>query len=79
MNLTKFIVYSTAGAFLWSMLLVYAGTVLGENWVDIREALRPFDLLIAVLIVVGRRPVRLVPPRAAGSPPQRQPPADPPG
>ena len=35
------------------MLLVYAGTVLGENWVDIREALRPFDLLIAVLIVVG--------------------------
>ena len=53
MNLPKFIVYSTAGAFLWSMLLVYAGTVLGENWVDIREALRPFDLLIAVLIVVG--------------------------
>jgi membrane protein DedA with SNARE-associated domain len=49
----KFVVYSTAGAFLWSTLLVYAGTVLGENWVDIRETLRPFDLLIAALIVVG--------------------------
>lgn len=56
MNLTKFIVYSTAGAFLWSMLLVYAGVVLGENWVEIREALAPFDFLIAVgcvLLVVA--------------------------
>ena len=39
------------GAFLWSTLLVYAGTVLGENWVDIRHALQPFDLLIAVGVV----------------------------
>jgi len=53
MNLPKFVLYSTAGAFVWSTLLVYAGTVLGENWVQIREALRPFDLLIAALIVVG--------------------------
>ena len=53
MPLGKFIVYSTAGAFLWSMLLVFAGTVLGANWVDIRHALQPFDLLIAVAIVAG--------------------------
>ena len=41
-----FIVYSTAGAFLWSALLVYAGTILGDNWVDIRHAapaVRPRD------------------------------------
>jgi len=48
MRLAPFILYSTAGAFLWSTLLVYAGTVLGDNWVDIRHALQPFDLLIAV-------------------------------
>ncbi len=48
MDLAKFVVYSTAGAFLWSMLLVYAGVVLGENWVEIRAALAPFDLLIAI-------------------------------
>ena len=45
-DLGKFIVYSTAGAFLWSMLLVYAGTVLGANWVEIRArapAVRPRD------------------------------------
>ena len=48
MPLRRFVVYSTAGAFLWSTILVYAGTVLGENWVDIRHALQPFDLLIAL-------------------------------
>ena len=51
MPLGKFIAYSTAGAFLWSILLVYAGTVLGDHWVYIRHALQPFDLLIGVGVV----------------------------
>jgi membrane protein DedA with SNARE-associated domain len=51
MPLGRFIAYSTAGAFLWSMLLIYAGTVLGANWVQIREALEPFDLAIAIGVV----------------------------
>ena len=51
MHLGKFIVYSTAGAFIWSMLLVYAGTVLGANWTQIRHALQPFDLAIALGVV----------------------------
>jgi membrane protein DedA with SNARE-associated domain len=53
MPVGRFIVYSTAGALLWSIILVYAGTVLGANWVDIRHALQPFDLLIAVLVVAA--------------------------
>jgi membrane protein DedA with SNARE-associated domain len=53
MPLGRFIVYSTAGALPWSMLLVYAGTVLGANWVDIRHALQPFDLAIAVAVVAA--------------------------
>jgi len=53
MPLARFIVYSTAGALPWSMLLVYAGTVLGANWVDIRHALQPFDLAIAVAVVLA--------------------------
>lgn len=52
MNLFKFIVYSTAGAFLWSTALVWAGVQLGARWEDIRKALQPFDLLLAVLIVL---------------------------
>jgi membrane protein DedA with SNARE-associated domain len=50
MPIRTFVVYSTAGAFLWSILLVYAGTVLGENWEAIRHALQPFDLLIAFAV-----------------------------
>ena len=52
MNLFKFIVYSTAGAFLWSTALVWAGTQLGARWADIRHALQPFDLLIFVVVVL---------------------------
>ncbi|MBI2764036.1 MAG: DedA family protein [Chloroflexi bacterium] len=53
MPLGAFIAFSTAGAFLWSVLLVFAGRQLGENWVEIRRALQPFDLAIAVLVVGG--------------------------
>jgi membrane protein DedA with SNARE-associated domain len=53
MPIGTFIAYSTAGAFLWSMLLVFAGVQLGANWVAIRHALQPFDLLIAVAVVAG--------------------------
>jgi len=53
MPLGRFIAYSTAGAFLWSILLVYAGEQLGARWVEIRHALQPFDLAIAVAVVGG--------------------------
>ncbi|HSO28345.1 MAG TPA: DedA family protein [Candidatus Sulfomarinibacteraceae bacterium] len=52
MPLGKFIVYSTAGAFPWSVLLVFAGQQLGQNWVEIRHALEPFDLAIAFAVAV---------------------------
>jgi len=53
MPIRTFVVYSTAGAFLWSTALVWAGVQLGQNWEEIRRALQPFDLLIAVAVVVG--------------------------
>ncbi|MCI0345701.1 MAG: DedA family protein [Chloroflexi bacterium] len=51
MPIGKFIVYSTLGALPWSFLLVFAGEQLGANWVDIRHALQPFDLAIAVAVL----------------------------
>jgi membrane protein DedA with SNARE-associated domain len=51
MPIVPFIVYSTAGAFIWSALLVYAGTLLGDNWTEIRHLLQPFDLAIAIGVV----------------------------
>lgn len=53
MPLKTFIIYSTAGALPWSILLVYAGVLLGEHWVDIRHALQPFDAGIAALVIFG--------------------------
>jgi membrane protein DedA with SNARE-associated domain len=53
MPLGKFIFYSTAGALPWSMALVFAGLQLGSRWTDIRHALQPFDLLIAVVVVAA--------------------------
>ncbi len=50
MPIGRFIAYSTAGAFLWSIALVWAGTQLGAHWVDIRHALQPFDLLIVLIV-----------------------------
>ena len=52
MPLGKFILYSTLGALPWSFLLVFAGEQLGARWVDIRHALEPFDLAIAIGVVV---------------------------
>lgn len=53
MNLGKFVVYSTAGAFFWSTLLVWAGVQLGANWADIRHFLQPYDTLMLVLVVAA--------------------------
>jgi len=53
MPLGTFIAFSTAGAFLWSIALVAVGERLGENWLEIRRALAPFDLLVAVGIVAA--------------------------
>ena len=53
MNIWKFIAYSTAGAFIWSILLVQLGVVFGERWAEIRHMLQPFDLLIAVIVIAA--------------------------
>jgi membrane protein DedA with SNARE-associated domain len=53
MPIKPFVVYSTLGAIPWTIALVYAGTVLGENWVRIRDDLKPFDNLILVACVAA--------------------------
>jgi membrane protein DedA with SNARE-associated domain len=54
MPIGRFIVYSTLGAVPWTIALVYSGVVLGSNWTQIRETLRPFDtaILVACLLAV---------------------------
>jgi membrane protein DedA with SNARE-associated domain len=53
MNITKFIIYTFAGAFIWSTGLAYGGYLLGEHWESLRNAMRPFDPVIIGLILVA--------------------------
>ena len=53
MPLGRFTLYSTLGAIPWTIALVYAGTVLGEHWIQIRDAMRPFDTLILGVCVAA--------------------------
>ncbi len=53
MNFGKFLLYSTLGAFPWSLLLVYAGKVAGDNWIAIRAFLHNFDYAILAVLVLA--------------------------
>lgn len=51
MNLTKFIIYTTTGSFLWSLFLTYIGMVLGNNWKAIEVYFHRFDLVIIIISI----------------------------
>ncbi|MCL5264165.1 MAG: DedA family protein [Chloroflexi bacterium] len=51
MNLAKFIFYTTLGSFPWSLVLVYAGKLFGDNWEEVRQVLSKFDYVIVVVVV----------------------------
>ena len=52
MPVWQFSVYSFAGSFPWSLGLAWAGFMLGENWEDIRDWMRPADIPIVVVVVL---------------------------
>lgn len=51
MPFVKFLIYSTIGSFPWSLVLVYAGKMLGDNWGEVKHALSGLDYLIVLVIV----------------------------
>lgn len=53
MSFFKFILFSTLGALPWSLLLVYAGKVAGDNWVSIRAFLHNFDYIILAVLLAA--------------------------
>ncbi len=52
-KIVPFITYAFAGSFIWSLLLIWLGSKLGENWTKVRDVLHSFSLVIAVLIVLA--------------------------
>lgn len=53
MHFGKFVAYTFAGSLVWSIVLVYVGQVLGQNWLAVREVLQRFDYLVVALALVA--------------------------
>jgi len=56
MKMSKFLLYTSLGAGLWSLVLIYLGYVFGQNETLIQENLKIFTIIaiaICVLIVAG--------------------------
>ncbi len=52
MNLPYFILLTFLGSFPWCLGLAIGGYALGENWENIREVMRPFDIPILIFIII---------------------------
>ncbi|HSB91043.1 MAG TPA: DedA family protein [Anaerolineales bacterium] len=52
-RLGRFTVYTFLGSFIWCAALAYGGFVFGAHWEELRAWMRPFDIPIAVVLVVG--------------------------
>ena len=52
MHFGKFVAYTFAGSLIWSIILVYVGQLLGQNWIEVREVLQRFDYAIVAIVVV---------------------------
>jgi len=53
MSFPRFVIFSFAGSFIWCGLLALGGYYLGANWEALRNAMRPFDIPIALIILAG--------------------------
>lgn len=53
MNFWRFVVFTFTGSFIWCGLLALGGYYLGSNWETLRNAMRPFDIPIAIAILAG--------------------------
>ncbi len=49
MNMTKFIVYTFVGSFIWCWVLGYVGMKMGENWESLKVYFHEFHYVITAL------------------------------
>ncbi len=52
-RLVPFTAYTFLGSFLWCAGLAYGGFMTGAHWEELRAWMRPFDIPIAIILVVG--------------------------
>jgi len=52
MNMTRFVIYTFSGSFIWCLLLAFAGMKLGEHWETLGVYFHEFHYVIAVVGLV---------------------------
>jgi membrane protein DedA with SNARE-associated domain len=52
MNIRRFTALTFAGSYLWSLLLITVGYLLGDNWEEITKYMRPVTIPLAVACVL---------------------------
>ena len=52
MNFARFTVLTFIGSFIWSGLLAWAGFAFGAHWQEVRDAMRPFDIPIVMIVLI---------------------------
>lgn len=52
-RLGPFLLYTFLGSFLWCAGLAYGGFVFGAHWEELRAIMRPFDIPIAIILLVA--------------------------
>ncbi len=53
MPLGRFLLFSTLGSLPWNAALILAGYLLGENYETLYQAIRPFELIIYAVVLLG--------------------------
>ncbi|GFZ34237.1 alkaline phosphatase [Clostridium zeae] len=51
MNFKKFVFYTFVGSLIWSIILGYAGYIMGENWTKIRSWLHIADYIVVAAVI----------------------------
>lgn len=51
MNVSRFVLYTFLGSFLWCTALAAGGYYTGSRWEELRNAMRPFDYPIAAIVL----------------------------
>ncbi|MGI6434552.1 MAG: DedA family protein [Syntrophomonadaceae bacterium] len=72
MNYGRFLIYTILGSLPWTIIFVYLGVKMGQNWDQVRKVFEEFDLLIiaaliamiAIYIIMKVRRNRRTPPAA---------------
>ena len=54
MHFGRFVLFTTLGTALWSLVLTYTGRLLGENWEEIKDFMEPYQngTLVVLMVVV---------------------------